>query len=772
MRTSITALLLLIVMSVIGQSFSQLRAIADDLYQKKNFLDASEYYQRISELKPNEAQYKSRLADCYLRSLQYEKAVAVLEPLVTDPSADNLVFYEFGYLLKLTAEYYKADSMFTMVIERTQAVDSLNQLASLQREGCRLGLRQLKTKNRMNLQPLGASLNSDGHDFGAIENNGKLVFSSGRNSANRQYYDSKYGGLLPNIVAFGKEGNSWRKSNDFKKLNTEFANTAGCFSNDGLSFYYTDCHPDIGCVIKVSKLENDEWTPGRTLGERINQSETISKHPFLSKTADTLFFVSNRPGGQGGMDIWMSMDFGGRWSPAINMGPTINTPADELSPYYSSEFNALVFSSNGHAGYGGFDIYLAKGSSFYAPEIYNAGPPFNSTLDDLYFSLHDYRGYISTNRDDGGMDIWTFDFDDESGLLESLMSAEALMDLVLLNSLSFDLHAFRIEEYADYHFFQPIETSMNSNNAVAMLDSRKLFGPANGDEVIRVHLSDSLEMLTYATSRQDFEVRMLPDSLENILVTANKKKIAHEWAKMNFTGYRYGFEKIYFDFSSSDLREESEETLRDLVRNFRTDNIVMIDIHTHTDQIGDYNINYKLSENRGLSIIEFLNSQGLSYHQLRVFPNGEKSLLSMEDSWYSRLFNRRAEIVIYTRNPVTYRLPEVFLLRKQVGIEYVSKSLGIEKLKLLDWNGLPPETVDLQEGHVLRVFDPKHFVPNYSILIPEEDVGRELIPYVVQRGETLDIIAKKFGVVEESIMETNHLTGEVKVGDELVIYKY
>ena len=111
----------------------------------------------------------------------------------------------------------------------------------------------------------------------------------------------------------------------------------------------------------------------------------------------------------------------------------------------------------------------------------------------------------------------------------------------------------------------------------------------------------------------------------------------------------------------------------------------MVDIHTHTDHFGDHDFNYTLSENRGLSILKYLNQQGLDYGQIRIFPNGEKNLLSDHDSWFSRLFNRRAEIVVYTKEPVNFSKPDVFIVRNDMPISTASDFLKVPTEKLQEW---------------------------------------------------------------------------------------
>ncbi len=773
MKSVFIILSLLVSLVCLGQSTSQIRDLAEKYYNSGKYKEAVDFFERVHETSPTDDKAHLKLALSYYHSLQYQKAMVQFKALLEKGFKEEKALYYYGLLLKTEGHYKQADSTFALLIENTNASEEYRTLASFQQKGCKLGIRMLRVKNTHKLRPL-LVVNSSSHEFGLTQHkNGYIALSTTRNTGQKQYYDGQFGGLLPNILGYvPSEESGYKQNKMFESFNSNWAEGTGCFTNDGKSFYFSSCKNDEGCKLYVSNMtESGEWSAATVLDKNINKPGFDAKQPNASITGDTLFFVSNRPGGLGGTDIWMSFKLrDGRWAPAINMGATINTAADEMSPFYSSSFNSLLFSSNGHAGYGGFDTYLAKGHSFYAPDIYNIGLPFNSSYDDNYFSLGK-KGFITTNRNKTDFDIYEFDYDNEIDLLKSFMTDESLIDLILQASTSLELYSFRLEEYEGYHMLQPVVDELPDELPVGD-PFQKIIGNGTPQSVIRLSLNDTLEMLTMVSDKESFEIRMLPDTLDNHMVTENKVATNYEWEPMNFNGYEYEFEKIYFDFDSEELREESKETLNDLVKIFQAENIVMVDIHTHTDHFGEHDYNYILSENRGLNILKYLNQQGLDYGQIRIFPNGEKQLLSDHDSWYSRLFNRRAEIVVYTKEPVKFSKPDVFIVRKDVGISDVSEFLKIPNEKLHEWNGLPSSVTVLKEGHVVRVFDPKHFLPNLNYLIPEEAAGMEFITYTIKNGDTIYELSKKFGVIEEMIVEENHLNYyDLNPGDEIIIYK-
>ncbi|RED97030.1 OmpA family protein [Marinoscillum furvescens] len=780
MRKTLTTIWLLAsaYLPVAAQSLTQIQDLAAQYYSSEKYKEAVEYYEFLHEAKPDDRAIQLKLALSLHHSLQYERSEKELLKLLNAGYLNEEALYHYGWLLKVAGAYHEADSVFGLMLSQKGLNEDLRKLGLFQQEGCQLGIRFSQNRSEYTLTPFDA-VNSSSHDFGlAYDGDALYALASSRKTRKKQFYDPTYGGVLPDIYAF-KTSDQMLSSDkqSFDHLNTEWAEGTGSFSADGQFFYYSSCLDNQPCeILQIERSAAGEWGEPIKLGAQVNKPGYDNKQPAISYTGDTLFFVSNRPGGEGGQDIWMSFQIRkGEWSPAINMGATVNTMADEMSPYYSSTFGGLLFASNGHVGYGGFDIYLAKGTTFFAADVYNVGPPFNSSFDDNYFYIRANQGFVTTNRSQNQFDIYRFDYGSEMRLLKSFMEERALVDLVLKRPASVDLFSFRLEEYEDYHLLHPIEGvkgSQTVRDSSTSFGFKMVTGSAPAQSVIRLTLSDTSEVITKASDEGRFELRLLPDTLRTPTLTAAGQPVMARVSPMGFDGIKYDFERIYFDFDSKVLRNESMETLNDLVRYFDPENVVMVDVYTHTDHFGNNAYNYELSENRGLAIIDYLHNRGLSYEQLRIYPNGEKDLLSSHDSWYSRLFNRRAEIVIYTREPVVFAHPEVFIVRQDLSIDKASDLLQIPAENLREWNNLEAGVTMLKEGHVLRVFDPQHLSPNYNYMIPEDAVGKELISYRVRPGDTIASIARRFGVIEELLIEVNHLPGKVMPGQELVIYKH
>lgn len=196
-----------------------------------------------------------------------------------------------------------------------------------------------------------------------------------------------------------------------RNLNTRFNDGSGSFNQRGDRYYFTTCGKEGSqCRIVFSQLKSGKWTDPISLNDNINLKNFESKHPAVSPGGDTLLFVSDRPNGIGGFDIWMSIDAGDNdWGPAMNMGPLVNTKMNEVAPAFANFNHVFFFASEGHQGFGGMDLYMGKTFSDGNQAVYNLGYPFNSNRDDCFISFANNTLYFSSNREDGfgGFDIYS-----------------------------------------------------------------------------------------------------------------------------------------------------------------------------------------------------------------------------------------------------------------------------------------------------------------------------------------------------------------------------
>lgn len=747
---------LLTALCIQAQSVPRLTRAANQLFDNNRYLDATEYYEKIVSLDKRQELFEARyrLGICYLESLRYQEAEDVFKELGQINKPDNeyrgQAIYRHASILKVESNFEEADSLFAYVISISDDQD-LIKLSRKQKEGCVLAMRQSAVDRGFTISLL-EDVNSRYHDFGAVLNpsNDHLVLATTRPLGG--YAGTQYEGALPDLTAFQNSRGRWRANGNaqrFDRLNTEWSEGAGSFTKDGTRFYFSTCRGEsgAGCNIMVSNLVDGRWSDPEPLNEYINESGSENKQPFISATGDTLFFSSDRSGGYGGSDIWMSLRGlePESWSPAINMGDVINSPEEDITPYYSSAFNCLIFASNGHVGYGGFDLYAAKGESFFEPEIYNLSAPFNSPLDDTYFNISDSLGFLASNREDRRiLNLYSFNVPNEKLFLSLLISGESLIDGQVVSRFrdtrTLDLFAFRVEDYQGYELFAPEKRIKPKPSVIAKKE-------AEATQPLASKSSGGLE-----------------DYMEEAATESYFSNASYTSRAAN----SIDFEHVYFRYGSAGLEPAAKQAIKELVAQIQGMNLSSIEILAYTDIDGSAEFNQKLSEKRGMVLLEYMIQLGIPEDLIVVRARGEGPL-SNRTSWYSKMFSRRAEIIVNSDQPIQLNRAKPYAVRYERTFGDVAGLLGIDPAGLKQWNTFAKDTVEA--GSIIRIGEELQLIPNIRYFLEEEDLRNSFFMYTVKPNETLTSIAEKYNTVEELIAEVNHVSNDLKAGDEIFIYR-
>jgi outer membrane protein OmpA-like peptidoglycan-associated protein/tetratricopeptide (TPR) repeat protein len=399
---------------------------------------------------------------------------------------------------------------------------------------------------------------------------------------------------------------------------------------DNNEVFVTICNAPDGlgsCDIYSSRFEGTGWTELENLGYAINDSNWQSQ---VSIAADkkTLYFTSDREGGLGGKDIWISKrDSTGAWTPAVNAGPVINSEFDEQSPFIHPDDNTLYFSSNNPKySIGGYDILISRksaGSGFGTPE--NIGYPINSFNDDFGFfvSTDGKTAYFASNKLDvgpGGYDIYEFPLYagarpkkllfvkgqilDESGKVLTDVTIE-LKDLKTNEIKKIEIDSVTGKYIINEHF----------ENDQLMIVNRE--GYFYGSQVIK----------------KDDEQFESPGQLDYKL----------QQLKL---GSAYRVKNILFDTDSYIIADESKLELQGLIRFMELNPKIKIEISGHTDNVGDDQSNLTLSKNRAEAVRNFVVAGGIDGARVSHKGYGETKPVAGNDTEQGRAKNRRTEVKI------------------------------------------------------------------------------------------------------------------------------
>ena len=298
-------------------------------------------------------------------------------------------------------------------------------------ESCEFAKKLIKDTIPVSIGHLDKNINTPYAEFGAQQlGDTALVYSSLRpNSTNEFEY------LLPNyyLAKIYKSKNKiggWTVGKELNsKINDEKTNNANTYyTKNHKRIYSSRCNldkvVDMKCAIYVTEFKYGKWQDPVKLNDKINLEGYTSTQPtlhvFPEDSCEALYFVSNRPGGYGGNDIWYSIYKDGKYSDPVNAGNVINTPGDEISPFFDNNSNTFYFSSDWHNGLGGFDIFKSKGGLNEWTKPQNLGYPVNTSYNDLYYTVNenDSDGYFTSNRPGSFFikgetccnDIWSYEW--------------------------------------------------------------------------------------------------------------------------------------------------------------------------------------------------------------------------------------------------------------------------------------------------------------------------------------------------------------------------
>ncbi|MBN1337738.1 MAG: OmpA family protein [Bacteroidales bacterium] len=403
---------------------------------------------------------------------------------------------------------------------------------------------------------------------------------------------------------------------------------------DNKRIFYTLCRYEKGgayynCDICSSEKIDGVWEEIENLGHPVNLPESWESQPTVTSDGSTLYFISDRPEGTGGYDIYKTVLIGDSiWGYPENLGPQINTAGNEKSPFIHTDSQTLYFSTDGRTGMGGYDIFysrLNKDSSWTEPV--NLGYPINSIYDDvgLFVSTDGKYAYFASNKFDGvgGWDLYSF-----SLYKEAQPERMLVVKGTISNVENGDLKEARIElknvETKEVHEIPVDSVSGDYATAVAF----------RNDYIMTVKKRGYAYKSKYISTRDPY------------IKASSDIDLGIEPIKV---GRSYRLNDIYFDFNSFELNQEAMVVIDEFFRFLDENPTLTVSIQGHTDNIGSEDDNLRLSENRARSVYNHLIRMGIASERLDYKGFGESVPISSNDLEEGRALNRRTEFVIITK---------------------------------------------------------------------------------------------------------------------------
>ena len=404
-RTHLLIWLLLCPLLVVGQNFKQAIKYGDDSFAEGDFYGASLYYKKALVLDSTDIDLLWKHATALRLYNNYRAANYYYAKIYKKER--GRIFPESAFWLasmqKQNGQYKQALKSWKKFYSKNKRdKKSYNYLKAKQElASCQWAREHEFDSLRIAIKNVGKPVNSYVAEFGGQPVDDVLYFSSLRAKKygpQREVTDPDY---KIKLFRAEKSGDTWTAPTPLDStINQPDLHTAnGFLSPDGKSFYFTRCTDSLQCSIYVSTVNaGGNFGAAKRLSNVINQGNTTQPYLVVTPNKTWLFFVSDREGSIGGLDIWYSELKDGVFQEAKNAGPTVNTLDHEVSPFYDAANQTLYFSSQWHEGFGGFDIFKAKGipGRFEKPE--NLLKPFNSPANDFYYSVRGKQGILTSNR--------------------------------------------------------------------------------------------------------------------------------------------------------------------------------------------------------------------------------------------------------------------------------------------------------------------------------------------------------------------------------------
>jgi len=594
-------------------------------YNKHKYIKSLKYFDKsiladTSFVKPH--LYKASL---FYELKQYEKSRKEYTNILKNhPNYNSNIYYSLGVLSEKQNKLKDAFSYYKLFLDKSNKKGKRVSIAKMKIRNLPFIIKAKNNPIAFDPIPMNSAINSNLSEYlPTLSGDNKEIIFTRRIHGQEDFYRSKF------------ENGNWQKAEPIIELNTNSNEGVHTLTSDGKTLIFTLCdkRKTFGsCDLFLSRKKNNLWSEPINLGKTIN-SPYWDSQPSISSDGKTLFFSSNRPGGFGGKDIWVSYwKDNNKWTKPIPLDSTINTKNDEQTPFIHADNTTLYFTSNGHPGMGGTDLYYSNKENGKWTHATNLGYPINTKYDEgaLFVSLDGKYGYFSVDRktkDNKNIDIYYFELPEiikpkpvtyVKGIVLDSKNENALNAKITLfdNNTGQEIQSLYTNEDT---FFIALPSGIDYNMSVkkqgyAFYSNRFVLSDSNT-------VFDPLKIV----------IKMIPFDNKN-----------------NITSYKpIVLKNIFFESNSSKLNtDKSKIELDNLYKLLSSNPRIKIEIIGHTDNVGDDDFNLKLSKQRAESIEKYLLNHKIADDRIITIGYGETQPIVPNTNSENRRKNRRVEFKI------------------------------------------------------------------------------------------------------------------------------
>lgn len=669
-KLHIIAILLLISSFAFAQPTRSLKYLSPK--QSKNMAKNAEkfgdiysaiaFYEKYCASKTDDIDALYNLAELYRQSRDYTNALRSYKNVYSaEPDKYPKSLYYLALMQKMTGDYKAAIESFEK-FKKEFKIDELKKILKSDIEGCNLAEQLMTNELNVEISHLDTTINKAYIEFAPqLISENKMLYSSLKSDTLIYFDIEEQKKPVRKLYVAENKNNKWTGGKEFEgPFNAENINTGnGTFSPDGKRFYFTRCQTDwqnkVICSIYMSINENGEWQEPKMLENGINNPAYTSTQPTIGsetkKGLEIIYFVSDCPGGKGGMDLWYAYyDIEKNYfKEPKNLGSKINTEGDEITPYFDQNNHTLYFSSNGLPGLGGFDIFKSSGELNKWSQPENIGYPVNSSYDDLYYTITKNRkeAFLTSNRPG----------------VTSLKSPTCCDDIFAIKYLDLFIvktqgNVFQIKGENDQIDDKYIQSNLSDSSLVSLF----LIDDDNTEILLRTDTTNALGEFEFELDREkNYKVVASKDGFFNKSTSLTTKNIPKTKEKIDISPL--GIKKIskipiiidniYYEFGKATLTAEATVTIDSTI--FRILNEtpdIIVEISSHTDSVSSEEYNQKLSQKRAESVVDYLVSKGIEKQRMiakgygEAFPIAPNSFPDGRDNEEGRAKNRRTEFKV------------------------------------------------------------------------------------------------------------------------------